>query len=151
MKTILVPVDFSELTLKLVKAAIHLAKPFHSKIIVLLVSEEAHQSLPIGSGPDVLPPPPPLEEMSIDAFNEGLTRLKEMVTSVGLEGITVELHGPAVDLILAQAEISHVDLIVLGSHSRGLIYHLLVGSVVEGVLKRARCPVLIVPVHDESN
>jgi nucleotide-binding universal stress UspA family protein len=151
MKTILVPVDFSDLTLKLVKAAIHLAKPFHSKIIVLHVSDEADQALPVGSGPDVLPPPPPLEEMSAHAFNEGLTRLKEMVTSVGLDGTTVELHGPAVELILAQAESSHVDLIVLGSHSRGLIYHLLVGSVVGGVLKRARCPVLIVPVHDESS
>jgi nucleotide-binding universal stress UspA family protein len=151
MKTILVPVDFSDLTLKLLKAAIHLAKPFRSKIIVLHVSDEGDRMLPIGSGPDVLPPPPPLEEFSADAFNDGLNRLKEMVTSVGLEGTTVQLQGAAVDLILAQAESSHVDLIVLGSHSRGLIYHLLVGSVVEGVLKRARCPVLVVPVHDETN
>jgi nucleotide-binding universal stress UspA family protein len=142
MKTILVPVDFSDLTLKLLKAAIHLAKPFRSKIIVLHVSDEGDQMLPIGSGPDVLPPPPPLEELSADAFNDGLNRLKEMVTSVGLEGTTVQLQGAAVDLILAQAE---------SSHSRGLIYHLLVGSVVEGVLKRARCPVLVVPVHDEIN
>jgi universal stress protein A len=74
----------------------------------------------------------------------------EMVTSVGLEGSTIQLHGPPVDLILAQAEDSRVDLIVLGSHSRGLIYHLLVGSVVDDVLRKARCPVLIVPLHDEA-
>jgi len=151
MKTILVPVDFSDLTLKVVKAAIHLAKPFHSKIILMHASEEAGQVLPTGAGLDALPVPPSVEEMWSPASNEGLDRLQKMVTSVGLKATTLELHGPAVDLILGQAESLRVDLIVLGSHNRGLIYYLLVGSVVDNVLKRARCPVLIVPSHEGSN
>jgi nucleotide-binding universal stress UspA family protein len=150
MKTILVPVDFSDLTMKMVKAAIHLAKPFQSKIILMHALDDAGQVLPVAAGPNALPLPP-VEENWSSAFDEGLDRLLEMVTAVGLEASATQLHGPAVDLILAQAESSRVDLIVLGSHSRGLIYHLLVGSVVDGVLKKARCPVLVVPLHDESN
>jgi nucleotide-binding universal stress UspA family protein len=150
MKTILVPVDFSDLTLKMVKAAIHLAKPFQSRIILMHALDDSSQVLPAAAGPNALPIPP-IEENWAPAFDEGLSRLLEMVTSVGLEGSTIQLHGPPVDLILAQAEDSRVDLIVLGSHSRGLIYHLLVGSVVDDVLRKARCPVLIVPLHDEAD
>jgi len=35
---------------------------------------------------------------------------------------------------------------VMGSHGHGMLHHLLVGSVTEGVLKKATCPVTIVPV-----
>jgi universal stress protein A len=49
---------------------------------------------------------------------------------------------------LSQAENSRVDLIILGSHSRGPLSHLFLGSVADGVLPRARCPVLIVPLTD---
>jgi nucleotide-binding universal stress UspA family protein len=150
MKTILVPVDFSDLTLKMVKAAIHLAKPFQSRIILMHALDDSNPALPAAGGPNVLPIPP-IEESWAPAFDEGLERLLGMVTAVGLEGSTIQLHGPPVDLILAQAEDFRVDLIVLGSHSRGLIYHLLVGSVVDDVLRRARCPVLIVPLHDEAD
>src|SRR3981081_2776457 len=135
MKTILVPVDFSDLTLKMVKAAIHLAKPFQSKIILMHALDDAGQVLPVAAGPNALPLSPVAAHWS-SAFDEGLDRLLEMVTAVGLAASATQLHGPAVDLILAQAESSRVDLIVLGSHSRGLIYHLLVGSVVDGVLKK---------------
>ena len=44
MKTILVPVDFSDVTLKVVKAAVHLAKPFQSRIILMHASESATRS-----------------------------------------------------------------------------------------------------------
>jgi universal stress protein A len=50
---------------------------------------------------------------------------------------------------LSQAEDSRVDLIVLGSHGRGPLSHLFLGSVADGVLQRARCPVLIVPLTGE--
>ena len=57
MKTILVALDFSDVTLKVVKAAVHLAKPFQSKIILMHASEPAPQLLGIGPGPDVVPIP----------------------------------------------------------------------------------------------
>ncbi len=75
-------------------------------------------------------------------------RLKEMVASIGLVSTIVEVEGIPTDLILAQAENSRVDLIILGSHSRGPISHLFLGSVADGVLPRARCPVLIVPLSE---
>jgi nucleotide-binding universal stress UspA family protein len=71
-----------------------------------------------------------------------------MISSIGLESTIVELEGAPANLILSQAENSRVDLIVLGSHSRGPLSHLFLGSVADGVLQGARCPVLIVPLTE---
>jgi nucleotide-binding universal stress UspA family protein len=149
MKTILVPVDFSDVTLKVVKAAAHLAKPFGSRIILLHVAEVVPQALTIGAGPDVVPVPP-TEPVPRHDSGDQLRHLQELVTGVGLESTAIELHGPPIDHILAQAESSRVDLIVVGSHGHGPLYHLFVGSVIDGILKRARCPVLIVPLIDAT-
>lgn len=149
MKSILVPVDFSDVTLKVVKAAIQLAKPFHSRITLMHVTEITPQILGIGPAPEAVPTPPP-EEPGESGITEKLARLEELVTSVGLESNSMELQGAPVDLILSEAESSRVDLIVLGSHSRSPLYHLFVGGVTEGVLKRARCPVLVVPLSEPS-
>ncbi|HZC34909.1 MAG TPA: universal stress protein [Chthoniobacterales bacterium] len=147
MKSILVPVDFSDVTLKVVKAAIQLAKPFQSRITLMHVLELTPQILGIGPAPEAVPTPP-AGESEESSVTEKLGRLEELVISVGLEASSVELQGAPVDLILAQAEKSRVDLIVLGSHSRGPLYHLFVGGVIEGLLKRARCPVLVVPLSE---
>jgi len=150
MKSILVPVDFSDVTLKVVKAAIQLAKPFQSRITLMHVVEITPQILGIGPAPEAVPTPP-LEELADSGATEELARLEELVTGVGLDSRSVEVQGAPVDLILSEAENSRVDLIVLGSHSRSPLYHLLVGGVIEGVLKRARCPVLVVPLPDSAS
>jgi universal stress protein A len=146
MKTILVAVDLSDVTMKVVKVAVHLAKPFQSKIILMHAVE--HVPSPIGT--ESISVPPPLQDTPLD-FTEELARLQEMISLVGLESTKLELQGPPVDLILAQAENSRIDLIVLGSHNRGVFYHLFTGSVVDRILQRAKCPVLIVPLHDAGN
>ena len=150
MKSILVPVDFSDVTLKVVKAAIQLAKPFQSRITVMHVTEITPQILGIGPAPEAVPTPT-LEESAESGVTEKLARLEELVTGVGLDSHSVELKGAPVESIMSQAEKSRVDLIVLGSHSRGPLYHLFVGGVTEGVLKRARCPVLVVPLSDPAS
>lgn len=47
--------------------------------------------------------------------------------------------------LLAEQGRLAADAIVLGSHGHGALYDLLVGSVAEGVLRRAPCPVVVVP------
>jgi universal stress protein A len=148
MKTILVPVDFSDVTLKVIKAAVHLAKPFQSKIILMHVGESGPPLLGLGPTPDAVPMPQPQEPIAPPDQTKRFAHLQEMISSIGLVSTIVELEGIPIDLILSQAEGSRVDLIVLGSHSRGPISHLFLGSVADGVLQRARCPVLIVPLTD---
>ena len=151
MKTILVPVDFSDVTMKVVKAAVHLAKPFHARIILMHATEVAPTLMGMGGGPDAIAVPPTRELASPPDYSDRLAHLQEMIASVGLASTTIELEGFTVDLIMSQAESSRADLIILGSHNRSPISHLLLGSVADGVLRRARCPVLIVPLTDGNS
>jgi nucleotide-binding universal stress UspA family protein len=145
MKTILVAVDLSNVTMKAVKVAVHLARPFQSKIILIHAVEPVQQLSPIGTEPvSVAIQEPPTD------FTQELSRLQEMISHVGLESTKLELEGPPVELILAQAESFRVDLIVLGSHGRRVLENLFTGSVVDGILQRAKCPVLVVPLHDSG-
>lgn len=58
--------------------------------------------------------------------------------------------GGAVDSIVEKAEGERVDRIVMSTHGRTGIDHLLIGSVSEKVIARALCPVLIVPAHKRN-
>jgi nucleotide-binding universal stress UspA family protein len=153
MKSILVPVDFSDVTLKVVKAAVYLAKPFQSHITLMHVewSEPAPEIIDFGAGPNLVPPPVRDEPEISEAKKKKLAEFEELITSVGLTSATIEIQGPPVEQILAQAESERVDLIVIGSHHHGALYHLIEGGVTEGILGRARCPVLIVPHNAVTN
>jgi nucleotide-binding universal stress UspA family protein len=52
--------------------------------------------------------------------------------------------------ILNQADALNADLIVMGRHGHGAMYHLLMGSATEGVLRHATRPVLLVPSPKRS-
>ncbi len=54
-------------------------------------------------------------------------------------------HGEAEKVVLEVANANWADLIALGSHGRGLFDRLTLGSVAEGVLRKAQCSVLIAP------
>ena len=49
------------------------------------------------------------------------------------------------DDLADEAEKLGAELIVMGSHRHGVLYHLFLGSTSESVLRRVPCPVLIVP------
>jgi nucleotide-binding universal stress UspA family protein len=68
----------------------------------------------------------------------------------GLEATALLVHGPTVEYILKEASELDVDMIVVGSHGRGAVYQLLVGSVSEGLLRKSRCPVLVVPTRKSA-
>ena len=59
---------------------------------------------------------------------------------------SVQTTGTPADEILAQAAALKADYIVIGSHGHGVAYDLLIGSAVQGVLRKANCPVLVIPI-----
>ena len=79
------------------------------------------------------------EHRQLQALDRQLASQGVLVTSLLIQGYPVEK-------ILAEAARIPADVIVMGSHGRSLLRHLVVGSVTDGVLRKATCPVLIVPV-----
>jgi nucleotide-binding universal stress UspA family protein len=70
--------------------------------------------------------------------------------NLGLKVTPLLLQGQTSSTILAEADRLKADLIILGSHGHGALYQMVVGSVSEGVLRKAKCPVLVVPTHGRA-
>ena len=140
IKTILCPIDFSELSVNAMEYAVFLASHHHAELLLLHVVEylqefEHYQIL-------VFTPLELAEKMEKQAY-EKLTKLAEQIKKT-VEVETVVRQGRAFVEIIKEATEKNMDLIVMGSHGRTGISHMLMGSVAEKVVRKAHCPVLIV-------
>ena len=140
MNTILVPVDFSDATPRVIATARQFAEAFASRIVLLHVAEPEPEFVGFEPGPMSV-------RMAVAGdFRHEHQRLDELKKSlVGIEVLALQVQGPAADTIVEESVRQGANLIVMGSHGHGALYHLLVGSATTGVLKAAVCPVLIVP------
>lgn len=149
MKTLLVAVDFSDASRRILSAAADLASAVSAKVILLHVVEPMASYVPVGAAMDVVETmPPPIAEEDLRNQQAQLQRLAADLPGINVE--CVATIGLAADEIVVQAKERGVSHIVLGSHGHGALYHLFAGSVVTGVLKRAAVPVLVVPIGDRS-
>ena len=140
MKTILVPVDFSDTTQGVIETARQFATTFGSRVVLLHISEPEPDFVGFEPGPIAV-----RQTVARDLKAEH-QKIEELKASCGVPDVlAVHIQGPAIEKILHEAASQNADLIVMGSHGHGALYELLVGSVTAGVLKGARCPVLVVP------
>lgn len=73
-----------------------------------------------------------------------LQKLAEVIEHEGVSVKPLLIQGPTVATILEQAEEADAAYIVIGSHGHSALYKVLVGSVTEGIVRGAPCPVVIV-------
>ena len=76
-----------------------------------------------------------------------IQELANRMRKAGVDTTALLVHGATVETILEEASDLEVDMIVVGTHGRGAMYQLLMGSVSEAVLHKSRFPVLLVPTH----
>jgi nucleotide-binding universal stress UspA family protein len=148
MKTILVPVDFSGVTPRVVDEAVKLAGAADGGRVVLLHVTRAPQAS------EHIMEVPTMAELTEALERAGERRLAELVEPLTLRGVNAEslrVTGSPVSEIVQQAEKRAADYIVIGSHGHTPFYELVVGSIASGVLRHAPCPVLVVPpLHKDS-
>jgi nucleotide-binding universal stress UspA family protein len=135
IRTILHPTDFSAYSDCAFRLACSLARDYGARLIVLHIAEPP---MAIGGeGVPVLPSVPDLE-----VLQTRLDQLRPPDPKIPVEHRLVE--GDAATQILRVAEATQCDMIVLGTHGRTGLGRLLMGSVAEQIVRRARCPVLTV-------
>jgi nucleotide-binding universal stress UspA family protein len=142
MKTILTPVDFSAATQGVIEAAVELAQAFSAEIALLHVVQPpmvtSDYGLALENVQEIL-------AVSEKAAARQLDHLSKQLEARGQAVRSFHVNGAPVPAILAKAEALGASYLVLGSHGHTAFYDLLVGSTTHGVLKKAPCPVLIVP------
>jgi len=144
MRAILVPVDFSPVSAEAVELAAQLGQAFAVPVWLLHVA----QPDPDFVGYDV--GPPNVREQVAHEMRDTHGHLQDYSAKLrerGIEATALQVQGATVDTILREAARLGADLILLGSHGHGALRRALLGSVSEGVLHGARCPVVIVPSH----
>lgn len=145
MNTLLVPVDFSDVSAKVAATAAALAAALGSRVILLHVAQPEPQF----GGYD----PGPLSVRVAVAGDMHGDRLRlEGMKAIfgGTEVLALQVQGATAEKILSMAREHGAGMIVMGSHGHGALYHLVSGSVTTAVLKEARCPVLVVPYGREG-
>ena len=86
-----------------------------------------------------------LDVRTLGRASQGLAEAARRVAAAGaLDVVTVLCEGSPYDEILAHAREGRFDLIVMGTHGRTGLEHMLMGSVAEKVVRTAPCPVLTV-------
>lgn len=142
MNTILVPVDFSDVSSRVVETARQLAGAFCSRIVLLHVAEPEPDFVGFEPGPITV-----RQSVAKDfkVEHHKLEDLKAAAAQGGGEVQALHIQGPSVEKILHEAGEQQASWIVMGSHGHGALYELLVGSVTHGVMKGAKCPVVVVP------
>ncbi len=141
IKKILVPVDFSENSQKILRTAVEFAAKFKAEVVIVFVV----QSFDDYSGFFV--PHMPIVQLEEEMVKSAKEKMKSFVAET-LNGSvphgTAILSGDVVEEINRFAGEGKADLIVMGTHGYKGLDKILFGSVAEKIVKTAPCPVLTI-------
>jgi nucleotide-binding universal stress UspA family protein len=144
IKTILVPVDFSNCSREGLRYAIAFASEFGARIILLHATYLGYVYSCEGTALYDIP------GLQTAARRTAERKMRELIRSVTFGGVkfeTVFTEGSPVIDICAFARDHNVDLIITSTHGFTGFTHVLIGSIAEQVVRHALCSVLVVPSH----
>ena len=144
MINIILPVDFSEATDKLLEGALKFAKETNGKICLIHV---APSDIGFAIGDMGFQYFPEVEQNEIKQELAQLNSLEQRIIAQGVDCEHLLKQGVAGDIILEYAKINNAGYIVMGSHGRSNMYDVFVGSLTKELTRRSPIPVLVIPIH----
>ncbi len=139
IKRILVPIDFSDCSKKALQYALPLAQEHRAALTLLYVVSPAYGGAEFGALNYV--------ELEATMRESGAKQLAKLVADAGRSDLVmdtlVRVGSPALEII-ATARSLPADLIIISTHGRTGLKHVFLGSVTEGVVQCAPCPVFVV-------
>jgi nucleotide-binding universal stress UspA family protein len=143
IKTILFPTDFSTGARAAMDYALSLAQDYKAKLLLLYVIQDI--SIAEWYIPSTLSVADLVEDMQKSAWKEMDKWAAEATSRVKDVEKLVERGVPFVEIIRIARE-KNADMIIIGTHGRTGIDHMLFGSTAEKVVRKAPCPVLTVRI-----
>lgn len=139
---VLFPTDFSDVATKALQYVKQLRQAGTRKVIVLHVVDQAN--LDMMSSFSTMGDYMNLEKEIMRRAGDELSLVANELRELGYEVSEMVEKGSPVRVVLRVADEENPSLIVMGSHGRGNLEEMLMGSVSEKVVRKARHPVLIV-------
>lgn len=141
IQRILLPTDFSANSVIATEYACELAEKFNAEIHLLHTLEFHHIATPdFGMGLAL----PAFVEESKAAAEKALNNVLDPQWTAGRKVVQSIVEGSPVKEIVGYARSQDIDLIVISTHGRTGLAHVLMGSVAENIVRSAPCPVLTV-------
>jgi len=143
---ILVAIDFSTATNKLLSEVILLPPFFDAKVWLIHAvepEEPADDYFKVFSTT--------MRNAIAEHYHEEhkiLQHHAQVLRDKGIDAASLLVQGAPVKMILQEAKNLDVSVIIIGSHGHGSLFNLLLGSISEGVLQKSVCPVLVVPIRE---
>jgi len=137
IRKILVPTDFSAHADEAFRTACALAGSLGAEVIVFHIAEPPAV---VTAGGELLAEPETEPVNLWDRFRD----LQAHGAKVRVQQEVIVTHRPSARHILDMLDKQGCDLIVMGTHGRSWVKHLLFGSMTEAVVRSARCPVMVV-------
>ena len=147
LKRILVPTDFSESARHALLYGTSFAREYEGELLLLHVVE----NLTVGYASDLFPVP--MAEVFDEISGYAKAELAKLGAEVKQKGIAVRelvVQGKPSAEIVRVAREETADMIVLGTHGKGMLDKALFGSTAERVIRRAPCPVLTVGLEEHE-
>ena len=141
LKKVLLPTDFSDSAKHAFSYGVSFAREYKAELVLLHVVE----NLTVGYASDLFPVPMAEVFQEISGYAKAeLAKLAEEARQKGVVVSELVAQGkPSAEIIRYAAE-NEIDMIVLGTHGKGMLDQALFGSTTERVVRRAPCPVLSV-------
>ena len=147
LKKVLVPTDFSDSARQALRYGMSFAKEYGAELVLMHVVE----NLTVGYASDLFPVPMAEVFQEISGYAKG--ELAKLGQEARERGLTVQEHvvqGKPSAEIIRFASANEIDVIVLGTHGKGMLDQALFGSTTERVVRRAPCPVLTVRMAEHE-
>jgi len=147
IERILCPIDFSEFSVKAYDYAQSLAKHYQSTLFLQHIAQFVVPDYAYYAAANSIPG---IFDMVQDNARIQMRNFAESHTRTGVQPKCIVHDGVVTDSILSFAEAQKVNLIVMGTHGVKGVERVILGSVTEKVLRKSRCPVLVIPkpAHD---
>jgi nucleotide-binding universal stress UspA family protein len=143
IQNIIVPIDFSKMSVQAIETARQLARRFGASIHLAHVRQFNYAA-------DFMAPVPPMVPFSILPYEQNgeqiaLEELKKVATECGVASASCDVLGgaPPFDEICRLAHTIAADLVVMPTHGRTGLKHVFLGSTAERIVQHSSCPVLV--------
>jgi universal stress protein A len=139
-KKIVCPIDFSEFTDEILKYAVNITKKFNAELHLIHIIPNLNYFIPYESF---------LTPENLVAIEKNIEKEVEK----DFEKVTKDIDMPLKKIVKTGATFveiidyikeEDIDLVVMGTHGRSGIEHILIGSVAEKVVRKSPCPVLTI-------
>ena len=140
-RRVIVPVDFSECSLRAARYAVEAAPDGEIELLHVIVPQ------PPAVFPDqvTVDGMPPFHDAEVERDHHGHELIARIAETLGHPRMRSEIvTGDPATEILAARKRADADLIVMGTHGHGGLRRLVLGSVTDAVLRQATCPVLTI-------